>query len=65
MAKIANLQKSRSAQRAKRHRRIRKKVQGTAEQQPFDRSELDTMLDLAEAGIRDLVDMQIRATRPE
>ena len=40
-------------------------VQGTAEQQPFDRSELDTMLDLAEAGIRDLVDMQIRATRPE
>jgi ribonuclease PH len=40
-------------------------VQGTAEQQPFDRSELDTMLDLAQAGIRDLVDMQIRATRPE
>ena len=31
MAKIANLKKSRSAQRAKRHRRIRKKVQGTAE----------------------------------
>ena len=40
-------------------------VQGTAEQEPFDRAELDAMLDLAEAGIRDLVDMQIRATRPE
>ena len=31
MAKIGNLKKSRSVQRAKRHRRIRKKVQGTAE----------------------------------
>lgn len=31
MAKIANLKKSREIQRAKRHRRIRKKLQGTAE----------------------------------
>jgi large subunit ribosomal protein L18 len=31
MAKIANLKKSRSVQRAKRHRRIRKKLAGTAE----------------------------------
>jgi large subunit ribosomal protein L18 len=31
MAKISNLRKSRAVQRAKRHRRIRKKVQGTAE----------------------------------
>ncbi len=31
MAKIGNLRKSRRAQRIKRHRRIRKKIQGTAE----------------------------------
>jgi len=31
MAKIGNLKKSRAIQRAKRHRRIRKKLQGTAE----------------------------------
>lgn len=31
MAKIGNLKKSRAIQRAKRHRRIRKKIQGTAE----------------------------------
>jgi large subunit ribosomal protein L18 len=31
MAKIGNLRKSRLVQRAKRHRRIRKKIQGTAE----------------------------------
>ena len=31
MAKIGNLRKSRRAQRAKRHRRIRKKLLGTAE----------------------------------
>jgi large subunit ribosomal protein L18 len=31
MAKIGNLRKSRTVQRAKRHRRIRKKIQGTAE----------------------------------
>jgi large subunit ribosomal protein L18 len=31
MAKIGNTKKSRSVQRAKRHRRIRKKIQGTAE----------------------------------
>ncbi len=31
MAKIGNLKKSRRVQRAKRHRRIRKKIQGTAE----------------------------------
>jgi large subunit ribosomal protein L18 len=31
MAKIGNLRKSRRVQRSKRHRRIRKKLQGTAE----------------------------------
>jgi len=31
MAKIGNIKKSRRVQRAKRHRRIRKKIQGTAE----------------------------------
>lgn len=31
MAKIGNLKKSRSVQRSKRHRRIRKKLYGTAE----------------------------------
>ncbi|MFH1766027.1 MAG: 50S ribosomal protein L18 [Gemmatimonadota bacterium] len=31
MAKIGNVKKSRQVQRAKRHRRIRKKVQGTAD----------------------------------
>ena len=31
MAKIGNTKKSRRIQRAKRHRRIRKKIQGTAE----------------------------------
>jgi len=31
MAKIGNLKKSRRVQRTKRHRRIRKKLQGTAE----------------------------------
>ncbi len=31
MAKIGNTKKSRQVQRAKRHRRIRKKIQGTAE----------------------------------
>lgn len=39
-------------------------VQGTAEGDPFDRQQLDAMLDLAASGIRELVDAQIRATRP-
>lgn len=39
-------------------------VQGTAEGDPFDREHLDAMLDLAASGIRELVDAQIRATRP-
>ncbi|MFP5332052.1 MAG: ribonuclease PH [Acidimicrobiia bacterium] len=39
-------------------------VQGTAEGEPFNRDQLDQMLDLAAAGIRELVDAQIRATRP-
>jgi ribonuclease PH len=39
-------------------------VQGTAEGEPFDRAHLDAMLDLAETGIRELVDAQIRATAP-
>ena len=33
-------------------------VQGTAEEAPFMRSELDALLDLAEKGIRELVDLQ-------
>jgi ribonuclease PH len=39
-------------------------VQGTAEGEPFEREQLDAMLDLAATGIRELVDAQIRATRP-
>lgn len=39
-------------------------VQGTAEGEPFDRTQLDAMLDLASSGIRELVDAQIRATTP-
>ncbi len=37
-------------------------VQGTAEGAIFDRADLDRMLDLAETGISDLVDMQKQAT---
>jgi len=33
-------------------------VQGTAEGQPFDRAALDTLLDLADVGIRRLVELQ-------
>ncbi len=33
-------------------------VQGTAEGPPFERSALDSLLELADAGIRELVDMQ-------
>jgi ribonuclease PH len=33
-------------------------IQGTAEAQPFDRRELDTMLGLAEKGIRELFEVQ-------
>lgn len=33
-------------------------VQGTAEQKPFSRAELDTMLELAANGIRDIVEIQ-------
>jgi len=33
-------------------------VQGTAEGQPFDRAALDTLLDLADKGIRQLVELQ-------
>jgi ribonuclease PH len=33
-------------------------IQGTAEAQPFDRKELDTMLALAEKGIRELFELQ-------
>ncbi len=36
-------------------------VQGTGEQRSFDRSELDRLLDLAQAGIADLAQLQIRA----
>lgn len=36
-------------------------IQGTAEEAPFARSEMDEMLDLAEQGIRDLIGLQRRA----
>lgn len=36
-------------------------VQGTAEQAPFTRGELDEMLDLAQAGIEELFDLQKQA----
>ena len=36
-------------------------VQGTAEGDPFDREQLDRLLDLAEKGISELVDEQQRA----
>jgi ribonuclease PH len=35
-------------------------VQGTAEEHPFDRTQLDAMLQLAAAGIRDLIGQQRR-----
>ena len=41
-------------------------VQGTAEQLAFSRSELDSLLDLAEGGIRQIFDAQsaVLATAP-
>lgn len=39
-------------------------VQGTAEGIPFTRQELEQMLDVASAGIAELVDVQQRATAP-
>jgi ribonuclease PH len=36
-------------------------VQGTAEGQPFSRTEMTTMLDLAESGIRQLMQAQSAA----
>lgn len=36
-------------------------VQGTAEQAPFTRKELDEMLDLAQSGIEELIDLQKQA----
>ncbi|MGH8875590.1 MAG: ribonuclease PH [Acidimicrobiia bacterium] len=39
-------------------------VQGTAEGAPFDRSDLDLMLDVAGRGIAELVDLQRRAVEP-
>ena len=33
-------------------------VQGTAEESPFSRGEMDALLDLAEKGISELVDLQ-------
>ena len=39
-------------------------VQGTAEGPPFERAALDSLMELADAGIRDLVDMQRAITGP-
>ena len=36
-------------------------VQGTAEGEPFDRSELDALLAVAEKGIREILDLQAAA----
>jgi ribonuclease PH len=36
-------------------------VQGTAEREPFDRAELDRLLDLAAAGCVTLTDLQVAA----
>ena len=37
-------------------------LQGTGEQMPFDRARLNTLLDLGEAGIRHLIDLQNEVT---
>jgi ribonuclease PH len=39
-------------------------VQGTAEGPPFERSALDSLMELADAGIRDLVELQRGVTGP-
>jgi ribonuclease PH len=39
-------------------------VQGTAEGPPFERAALDSLMELADGGIRDLVEMQRRITGP-
>lgn len=39
-------------------------IQGTAEGKPFDRAALDALLALAEAGIRQLVELQKNSLRP-
>jgi ribonuclease PH len=39
-------------------------VQGTAEQAPFSRDELDQLLDLASKGIDELHELQREAVRP-
>jgi len=36
-------------------------LQGTAEQAPFSRSELDAMLNLAESGLQELMEGQLHA----
>jgi ribonuclease PH len=40
-------------------------VQGTAEGAPFSRAQLDTLLDLAEPGLQQLMEAQRQALRPE
>lgn len=40
-------------------------VQGTAEDKPFSRSELNALLDLAELGCRDLFALQLKASQAE
>ena len=39
-------------------------VQGTAEGPPFERQALDSLMELADAGIRNLVDIQRGVTGP-
>jgi ribonuclease PH len=39
-------------------------VQGTAEGPPFERSALDSLMELADAGIRQLVELQREITGP-
>ncbi len=40
-------------------------IQGTAEHGPFDRAEFDKLLDLATAGIKELIALQKKAVGPE
>ena len=40
-------------------------IQGTAEHGPFDRAQFDALLNLAAAGIRELIAIQKKALGPE
>ena len=50
--------KNKATRRAKIKNRIRSKVQGTAEGEPFSFEELDEMLKIGKHGLRELFDIQ-------